>query len=109
MSEEAIGVTIRVLEKDYRIACPLDEREALMDSARLLDHRMREIRQTGRVIGSDRIAVMAALNLAHELVQLRRGEGIQDTEAVGRLAQIQRRVAAALSGDTPLDAPTERV
>lgn len=109
MSEEAVGVTIRVLDKDYRIACPLNEQEDLMDSARLLDSRMREIRQTGRVIGSDRIAVMAALNLTHELLKLRRDGGIGAGEALGRLARIQRQVAAALSGDSPLDASEKRV
>jgi cell division protein ZapA len=109
MSEEPVGVTIKVLDKDYRIACPPHEQEGLMASARLLDGRMREIRQTGRVIGSDRIAVLAALNLAHELVQLQRGQGGQDTETTRRLSQIQERVAAALSGEPPLDASAERV
>ncbi len=109
MSEEPVGVTIKVLDKDYRIACPPHEQEGLMASARLLDGRMREIRQTGRVIGSDRIAVLAALNLAHELVQLQRGQGGQDTETTRRLSQIQERVAAALSGEAPLDASAERV
>ena len=109
MSEEPVGVTIKVLDKDYRIACPPHEQEGLMASARLLDGRMREIRQTGRVIGSDRIAVLAALNLAHELVQLHRGQGGQDPETTRRLSQIQERVAAALSGEAPLDASAERV
>jgi cell division protein ZapA len=109
VSEEPVGVTIKVLDKDYRIACPPHEQEGLMASARLLDGRMREIRQTGRVIGSDRIAVLAALNLAHELVQLQRGQGGQDTETTRRLSQIQERVAAALSGEAPLDASAERV
>jgi cell division protein ZapA len=109
VSEEPVGVTIKVLDKDYRIACPPHEQEGLMASARLLDGRMREIRQTGRVIGSDRIAVLAALNLAHELVQLQRGKGGQDTETTRRLSQIQERVAAALSGEAPLDASAERV
>ena len=109
MSEEPVGVTIKVLEKDYRIACPPHEQEELMASARLLDGRMREIRQTGRVIGSDRIAVLAALNLAHELVQLQRGHGGQDTETTRRLGELQERVAAALSAEGPLDASAERV
>lgn len=109
MSEEPVGVTIKVLDKDYRIACPPHEQEGLMASARLLDGRMREIRQTGRVIGSDRIAVLAALNLAHELVQLQRGQGGQDTETTRRLGEIQERVAAALPAEAPLDASVERV
>ena len=109
MSEEPIGVTIKVLDKDYRIACPPHEQEELMASARLLDERMREIRQTGRVVGSDRIAVVAALNIAHELIQLQRAKGGQNNETSHRLSQLQERIAATLSAEAPLDASPERV
>jgi len=109
VSDDPIGVNIKVLDKDYRIACPPHEQEELMASARLLDARMREIRQTGRVIGSDRIAVVAALNLAHELVQLQRGQGGQDSGTTQRLSQIQERIAAALSAEATLDGSAERV
>lgn len=109
MTDEPIGVTIKVLDKDYRIACPPHEQEGLMASARLLDRRMREIRQTGRVVGSDRIAVLAALNIAHDLVQLQRAQAGEDGETTRRLARIQERIASALSSQAPLDAPEERV
>lgn len=109
MSEEPVGVTIKVLDKDYRIACPPDEQEGLMASARLLDRRMREIRQTGRVIGADRIAVLAALNIAHELVQLQRSAGDQGIETLRRLGQLQEQVASVLTGEPPLDSSVERV
>lgn len=109
MSEEPIGVTIKVLDKDYRIACPPHEQEELMASARLLDDRMREIRQTGRVVGSDRIAVVAALNIAHELIQLQRAKGGQNNETSRRLSQLQECIAATLSAEAPLDASPERV
>lgn len=109
MTDEPIGVTIKVLDKDYRIACPPHEQEGLMASARLLDGRMREIRQTGRVIGSDRIAVLAALNIAHELVQMQQAQAGADSETTRRLARIQERIASALSTETPLDEPEERV
>lgn len=61
-------VTIRVLDKEYQVHCPPDEQAALTQSARLLDIRMRDIRKSGHVIGLERIAVMAALNLAYELM-----------------------------------------
>lgn len=67
MSETVNTVIIRVLDKEYQVNCPPEEREALMSSADDLDRRMREIRKSGNVIGLERIAVMAALNLAHEL------------------------------------------
>lgn len=75
MSDTSNTVIIRVLDKEYQVNCPPEEREALMNSADDLDQRMREIRKSGNVIGLERIAVMAALNLAHEL-----------TEAEGRAA-----------------------
>ncbi|HHQ41848.1 MAG TPA: cell division protein ZapA, partial [Chromatiales bacterium] len=70
MSEEPVLVTVRILDREYRVACPPGEREDLMASARHLDQLMREIRDSGKVIGLDRIAVMAALNMAHELLEL---------------------------------------
>ncbi|MCK4843333.1 MAG: cell division protein ZapA [Methylococcales bacterium] len=60
-------VSLRILGKDYRIACPEKEQDALLSSAQELDRQMREIRDSGTVIGVDKIAVMAALNLTHEL------------------------------------------
>src|SRR5690625_6482625 len=65
-------VVVQILDKDYQVSCPPEERNALLQSAQLLDERMRTIRRGGAVIGLERIAVMAALNLSHEL--LRRSE-----------------------------------
>jgi cell division protein ZapA len=62
-------VTIRILEKEYNVACPAEEKPALLASAELLNHKMREIRDSGKVVGLDRVAVMAALNLANELLK----------------------------------------
>ncbi len=72
MNQEAsTPVSVTVLDKEFRIACPPQERDALIRAARHLDHKMREIRHTGKVIGNDRVAVMAAINLTHELLELR--------------------------------------
>lgn len=60
-------VSVHILGKDYQVACPDEERDSLIRSAAELDRRMKVIRQTGSVIGVERIAVMAALNLVHEL------------------------------------------
>jgi len=62
-------VTIRILEKEYNVACPAEEKPSLLASAELLNHKMREIRDSGKVVGLDRVAVMAALNLANELLR----------------------------------------
>lgn len=62
-------VAVKILGKDYRIACAENEQETLIHSAQELDEQMKEIRDSGKVTGTDRIAVLAALNLAHELNQ----------------------------------------
>lgn len=106
MSDEAIPVTVQILDKDYRIACAAGEEQSLMDCARMLDRRMREVRQNGRVIGADRIAVMAGLNVIYELMQRSAGAKV-DTE---RLARLQERIDSVMgSGDgrPGLDAPGE--
>ena len=62
-------VTIRILEKEYNVACPLEEKASLLASAEFLNGKMKEIRDSGKVVGLDRVAVMAALNIANELLQ----------------------------------------
>jgi cell division protein ZapA len=109
VTEQPIGVDIKILDKDYRIACPAEEQNELLASARFLDSRMREIRQTGRVIGTDRIAVLAALNIVHELLQVQNGQPGLDSDLVRRLARLGDRIGEALSAETGLDSSTERV
>jgi cell division protein ZapA len=62
-------VTVKILDKEYKVACPEEQEAELVVSAKYLDKQMRSIRDTGKVIGLERIAVMAALNLSHELLQ----------------------------------------
>jgi cell division protein ZapA len=69
VSDVFAHVTIRILEKEYHVACPAEENPALVASAELLNAKMREIRDSGKVVGLDRVAVMAALNLANELLK----------------------------------------
>ena len=70
MGEMFAHVTVRILEKEYQIACPAGEKANLVASAELLNSKMREIRDSGKVVGLDRVAVMAALNLADELLKI---------------------------------------
>ena len=109
MSQEALPVTVRILDKEYRVACQPSEQEGLIESARMLDHRMREIHQTGRVIGTDRIAVMAALNIAHELIQAKHKRGETSEETNRRLSDLQDRIAEALADQHRLDVHPESV
>lgn len=89
MKDEARQVTVRILDKEYRVACRPDEEQALFEAAGYLNGKMQEIRDKGRVIGIDRIAVMAALNLAHELLQSQAGAH-RDAEGVNNKIQLLR-------------------
>ena len=96
-ADDNIPVSVHILDKEYRIACREEERDGLVASAQFLDRRMREIRQSGRVIGSDRIAVMAALNIAHELLEQRRAQS-RNEEAIGeRIRNLQKKIESALN------------
>ena len=88
--------TIHLLDKEYTVACPSDEREGLLESARRLDSKMREIRTGGKVLGNERIVVMASLNVIFELLQEKQSSssGTQETEL--RLKLIQDKLASAL-------------
>ncbi len=89
-------VIVNILDKEYQIACPPEEREALHNAAAELDERMRNIRNTGSVIGLDRIAVMAALNLCHELQQIQGTSGGEMSLDKDTLTRIQKKIDKAL-------------
>lgn len=96
MSDMYAHVTVRILEKEYHVACPASEKSALLASADLLNLKMREIRDTGKVVGLDRVAVMAALNLANELLETQ-GKGDELKDIVGlRIKSMRERLDDAL-------------
>lgn len=70
---EAQGVTVDIMGRELKIACSDDERDALLNAVSYLDKKMSGIRDTGKVIGVERIAIMAALNIAHELLTVENG------------------------------------
>jgi cell division protein ZapA len=72
MSKQNQGVALNILGKEYKIACAEHEKEDLLNSAEQLDQKMRKIRQSGKVSSADRVAVLAALNLTHELSQIKK-------------------------------------
>ena len=103
MSDTSARVTVRILEKEYQISCPPEERAALLDSAEFLNARMREIRDGGKVVGLDRIAVIAALNMANELLRMRQSDTHLETEVGGRLRILRERVESALEKGQQLE------
>ena len=91
-------VFVKILDKEYQVACPREERQALIESAQLLDDRMRAIRGSGAVIGLERIAVMAALNLSHELLQAKVPRGSPSTTDSNDLQRLSDKIERVLAG-----------
>jgi cell division protein ZapA len=89
-------VNISVLDREYTIGVEPAERDSLMAAARLLDSKMREVRGSNRMAAVDRIAVLAALNLAHELQQLREQDNGAQRDAALLLDAMQRKLDGAL-------------
>lgn len=104
MNETVAYVAIRILDKEYQVACPAEERANLRASAEYLNRKMCEIRDSRKVIGLDRIAIMTALNLAHELLQLTGAERQLSDVFVPRVRAMRERLDAALAPDPPLNA-----
>jgi cell division protein ZapA len=92
-------VNVRLLDREYTVGVEPDERDSLLAAAKLLDGKMRELRGGNRMAAVDRIAVLAALNLAHELQQLRSESDSRDRELSRTLTELQRKL------DGVLDAP----
>lgn len=97
MSGDPSRVSVRILEKEYHVTCPPEERPALLDSAEYLNRKMREIRDSGKVIGLDRIAVMAALNIVNELLKARDHDEGLESGLAARLKVMRERVETALT------------
>jgi cell division protein ZapA len=89
-------VSVRILEKEYQFACPASERNDLLNSAEFLNAKMRQIRDSGKVVGLDRIAVMAALNLANDLLRNRNLDEALEASVGLRLKSMRERVESAL-------------
>ncbi len=89
-------VSIRILDREYTVGVVAEEREGLMAAARLLDSKMREVRGANRMAAVDRVAVLAALNFAHELQQLRDENLLRDREVTRVLADLQRKLDGLL-------------
>lgn len=90
------AVSVRILDREYTVGVGKDEIDGLMAAARLLDTRMREVRGANRMAAIDRVAVLAALNLAHELGQLKSEGERRDRELARALASLQARLDALL-------------
>ena len=90
-------VTVDILDKEYQVACPAEEESALLSAARYLDQNMRDIRSTGKVIGLERVAIMAALNISHELLSLKtNGSAAENDKEQARLSALNSQLDEVL-------------
>lgn len=96
MRDDIEPVRVTILDKEYVVACPPDEKEGLLSSAHMLDRRMREVRDAGRIQGADRIAVMAALNLTHELLQAQTDQRETASLVEDRVRAMEQRINQVL-------------
>ena len=96
------NLDVTILDRQYRVACPDDERESLMASVAYLDQKMREIKSAGKIAGADRIAVMAALNITHELLSAKTGAGFDIAEYKRRMISMNSLVDEGLAAQEKL-------
>lgn len=101
--EVAVPVTVHILEKEYRVACAEQEKDALIAAAHYLSGKMKEIRDTGKVVGLERIAVMAALNITHELLQQKPGKESNTQAWAGKVRALHDKIETALSRGKQLE------
>ena len=97
MAESAKTIEISILGRNYKIACEESERAALLEAVAYLDGKMGEIKHTGKVSGTDRIAVMAALNIAHEFLSTKLDGGFDIGQAKRRISSIEAKLDEAIA------------
>ncbi len=95
-SNEMIPVTVRIMGKEYKILCPESEHESLIASAKHVNKNMQLIRDGGKALGAERIAVMAAVNIAHELINASKTADENPNEIATRLNKLQKLVDSHL-------------
>ncbi len=96
-------ITVRILDKEFLVSCPEEERDDLLASAEFLNSKMREIRDTGKIVGIDRIAVMAALNITHELLEQRDHKQDIQQSLGARIRSLQEKIELALNKGNQLE------
>ena len=98
---EARSLQITIMGRDFRVACPEEEQAGLLEAVDYLNKKMIEIRDTGKVIGLERIAIMAALNIAHELLSTKVG-GFDMGEIKRRMSRMETLIDQAMSEQAKL-------
>ena len=97
MSNAIKTLDVKILDRELRIACPEEERAELLDAVAYLDKKMREIHETGKIASIERIALMAALNITHELLGMKVGRGVDLADFTRRMNTMQAAIDEALA------------
>ena len=97
MTQKPKTLDVTIMGRTYKVACSDEERNALLSAVAYLDRKMTEIKNAGRVASAERIAVMAALNIAHELLSLKLGNGFDLGQAKRRISSIEAKLDAAIA------------
>lgn len=97
MNDQIVPVCVQIMNTEYRLSCPPQEREILLEAGRYLEEQLQSIREGGKVLGSERIVVMAALNIAYDYLKLKQGAAQADQFVNGQLEELLAKVETALS------------
>ena len=102
MNVDGKGLQINIMGREFRVACPENEQKGLLEAVDYLNHKMHEIRDNGKVVGLERIAIMAALNIAHELLTTKVDGGFDLAEIKGRMNRMETVIDQAMSEQSKL-------
>jgi len=103
MSADNINtLDVTILDREFRVACPTEERAELLDAVAYLDKHMREIKEAGKITSVERIAIMAALNITHELLTTRLGNGFDMSDFKRRMESMQAAIDTVLADQDEL-------
>jgi cell division protein ZapA len=102
MNADAKGLQINVMGREFRVACPDNEQKGLLEAVDYLNKKMNEIRDAGKIVGLERIAIMAALNIAHELLSTKVGGGFDIAEIKRRMAHMETVLDQAMADQKEL-------
>jgi cell division protein ZapA len=101
-AKKANALDVMILDREFRVACPDDEKAELLEAVGYLDKKMREIRDAGKIASTERIAIMAALNIAHELLTTKLGGGFDMGNYKRRMESMQATIDEALADQNKL-------
>ena len=103
MSNDTDTVTISILGRDYQISCPPAEEEALRKSAKYLDSQMAKVKNRGTTLGFEKVAVMAALNICHDLLQKSEKANESESTSIQKIKALEERIESALQASKQIE------